>query len=296
MHARRITTIVVAATAALLLAQPSALAFNSYAGTFRDEDGNVHEENIEPFASEGITDGCNPPTNDRFCPDEDVTRGQMAKFLDRTLDVADDGVLNESNDDDDTDEDFFTDDEDSVFESSINRIAAADITDGCNPPTNDEYCPEDFVTRGQMAKFLVRTFDLPPSDTDYFDDDEDSIFEADINALREAKITLGCNPPENDNFCPQDNVNRDQMASFIARGLDLEPNDPTPFDNETCDPAYRPCVPTFDEVGDLDCDRILEEYPEGVDFDDDFDDVHEINQDDDDMACEAGDPALVNNA
>jgi hypothetical protein len=34
----------------------------------------------------------------------------------------------------------------------------AGVTLGCNPPTNDEYCPDDLVTRGQMAAFLKRGF------------------------------------------------------------------------------------------------------------------------------------------
>jgi hypothetical protein len=52
--------------------------------------------------------------------------------------------------------DRFTDDNGNVFEGAIERLAQAGITLGCNPPTNDRYCPDDFVTRGQMAAFLKR--------------------------------------------------------------------------------------------------------------------------------------------
>jgi uncharacterized protein YbjT (DUF2867 family) len=54
-------------------------------GTFVDDDGSVHEGSIEAIATEGITRGCNPPANDQFCPDDPVTRGQMAAFLVRAL-------------------------------------------------------------------------------------------------------------------------------------------------------------------------------------------------------------------
>ncbi|MDH4307732.1 MAG: S-layer homology domain-containing protein [Acidimicrobiia bacterium] len=37
------------------------------------------------LAAAGVTRGCNPPVNDRFCPAEPVTRGQMAAFLHRAL-------------------------------------------------------------------------------------------------------------------------------------------------------------------------------------------------------------------
>ena len=50
----------------------------------------------------------------------------------------------------------FTDDDNNIHEGSIEAIAAAGITKGCNPPANDNFCPGDTVTRGQMAAFLHR--------------------------------------------------------------------------------------------------------------------------------------------
>jgi glucose/arabinose dehydrogenase len=115
--------------------------------------------------------------------------------------------------------DFFTDDDGSTFEDDINAIAEAGITIGCNPPANDMYCPGSVVYRGQMAALLRRALSLPASATDFFTDDDDSIFEDDINAIAEAGITLGCNPPANDLFCTDDVVRRDAMASFLARAF-----------------------------------------------------------------------------
>ncbi|MGH8913472.1 MAG: polysaccharide lyase, partial [Acidimicrobiia bacterium] len=54
-------------------------------GRFWDDDGSVFENAIEQIAASGITVGCNPPVNDRFCPQDSVTRGQMAAFLKRAL-------------------------------------------------------------------------------------------------------------------------------------------------------------------------------------------------------------------
>lgn len=45
---------------------------------------------------------------------------------------------------------------DHTFHNDISAIADAGVTRGCNPPANTEYCPEDNVTRGQMAAFLNR--------------------------------------------------------------------------------------------------------------------------------------------
>ena len=180
----------------------------TFDGYFRDDDGNIHESNIETIADLGITLGCNPPYNDDYCPDREITRGDMAAFLVRALGLGDDGGA-----------DFFVDDDESVFESDINKLAAAGITTGCNPPAFDEFCPEDTVNRGVMAAFLVRGLELTANGGDFFIDDDESIFEEDINRLATSGITLGCNPPVYDRYCPRDPVLRDQMASFLARAL-----------------------------------------------------------------------------
>jgi hypothetical protein len=188
------------------------------AGRFNDDDGSVHEGFIEAVAAEGITLGCNPPENSRFCPDAVVTRDQMAAFLVRALDLA---AIDAAID--------FDDDNGSVFERDIEKLATAGVTVGCNPPTNDHFCPDDVVTRGQMAAFLVRAFGYDDLGSgDLFGDDDTSEFETDIQRLATAGITVGCNPPANDRFCPDDPVTRAQMASFLGRALGLEPIDPTP--------------------------------------------------------------------
>ncbi len=52
---------------------------------FNDDDGSIFEDAIEKLATAGITRGCNPPENTRFCPTDRVTRQQMAAFLNRAL-------------------------------------------------------------------------------------------------------------------------------------------------------------------------------------------------------------------
>lgn len=116
---------------------------------------------------------------------------------------------------------FFSDDDSSIHLRAIEAIADEGITRGCNPPTNDLFCPTATVTREQMASFLVRALDLPAGTAD-FTDLGTSIHATDIAALAEAGVTKGCNPPANDRFCPTAKVTREQMASFLARGLGLD--------------------------------------------------------------------------
>lgn len=56
------------------------------AGTFVDDDNSIFENDIEWMADNAITFGCNPPANDRYCPNDNVTRGQMAAFMHRLAD------------------------------------------------------------------------------------------------------------------------------------------------------------------------------------------------------------------
>jgi glucose/arabinose dehydrogenase len=183
-------------------------------GTFTDDDGNIHEGNIEAIAAMDVTKGCNPPFGDRFCPSNEVDRGAMAAFLKRALNLPA------------ATKDYFTDDENSIFEADINAIAEAGITKGCNPPDNTLYCPDRVVKRDAMAAFLRRALKLPAVPDDYFTDDEGSIFEADINAIAAEGITKGCNPPANTLFCTGDTVKRDTMASFLARAFNFAPDVP----------------------------------------------------------------------
>jgi hypothetical protein len=108
-----------------------------------------------------------------------------------------------------------------LFEGDIEWLFAEGITKGCNPPDNTLYCPGDPVSRGAMAAFLNRALDLPPATQDHFSDDDGSTFENDINAIAQAGITKGCNPPANTSFCPDDVVDRGQMAAFLVRALGL---------------------------------------------------------------------------
>jgi hypothetical protein len=104
---------------------------------------------INQLATEGITGGCG---NGNYCPDSSVTRGQMAVFL---LKGEHGGAYTPPA----CSATMFADVEcpDAQFVDWINQLATEGITGGCG---NGNYCPQDSVTRGQMAVFLVKTFGL----------------------------------------------------------------------------------------------------------------------------------------
>jgi hypothetical protein len=105
---------------------------------------------IKQLAVEGITSGCG---DGNYCPEQPVTRAQMAVFLLRskygasyTLPGTGMGT-------------GFADVPPDYWAAAfIKQLVAEGITVGCG---NGNYCPEQPVTRAQMAVFLVRTFGLP---------------------------------------------------------------------------------------------------------------------------------------
>ena len=209
-------------------------------GSFIDDDDSIFEGDIEAIAADGTTQGCNPPANTRFCPDNTVTREQMAAFLVRALDLGP------------AERDYFTDDASSIFHDDINRLAAAGITRGCNPPANDRFCPGSAVTRAQMAAFLVRAFGYTDDGGgDLFDDDDGLILEGDIDRLGTAGVTQGCGPRL---FCPMQPVTRAQMAAFLTRALERTPIVPPPRPegpwSTVCGIVPDLCPPAGNPTGD----------------------------------------------
>jgi Excalibur calcium-binding domain/S-layer homology domain len=175
---------------------------------FTDINGNFFKRDIEWLWVVGITNGCSATL---YCPAASVTREQMASFLARALELPQ------------PTQDYFVDDETSFHENDINRLREANITMGCGTdpvqasPTFGEpiFCPRQAVTRAEMASFLARGLALPATATDYFTDDELSVFHEDnINRLREAGITNGCTTTT---YCPDQPVTREQMAAFLHR-------------------------------------------------------------------------------
>jgi len=165
---------------------------------FTDIANHAFEGEITWLYQRGITTGCAATL---FCPDGTVSREQMASFLVRALGLSP------------TATDFFTDDETSIHEADINRLAASGITTGC---TATQFCPTQPMTRQEMASFLVRGLGLPTTSTDIFTDDETSVHESDINRLAASGITTGCSATQ---FCPTATVTRGQMAAFLERAL-----------------------------------------------------------------------------
>jgi hypothetical protein len=170
-------------------------------GGFVDTVGHPHGTNIGKVAEAGITSGC---ATERFCPNDPVSRAQMAAFLKRGYRLPD------------ASSPTFADVVGTTHEPSIRSVAAAGIALGC---TTTLYCPVDAVTRGQMAAFIARAegLDLDAGGPS-FCDTAGTRFEREIRAVAAAGIanggTDGC-------FRPNAPVTRGQMATFLVNALGL---------------------------------------------------------------------------
>lgn len=145
----------------------------------------------------------------RFCPDEDFQRWVMGVWITRALGErpSEQGTR------------FADVDGGRWWAARVERLAEMGVTSGCSAQPL-RYCPDRPVTRGQMAAFLVRAFDLDPGSAAGFTDTAGSPHAADIDALAAAGITSGCSARPL-RYCPDRPVTRGQMASFLARALGL---------------------------------------------------------------------------
>ncbi len=169
---------------------------------------------IEALFAAGITKGC---AEGLFCPEDLVTRAQMAAFLERGIRGPTYEPPPASG--------LFGDVPPSHWASGwIEQLYADGITKGCST-TPLLYCPESPVTRAEMAVFLMRTIKgadyTPPAPTGLFADVPAGYWAAGwIEALYHEGITTGCGTSPL-RYCPEDSVTRAQMAAFLVRAFGL---------------------------------------------------------------------------
>jgi S-layer homology domain len=183
----------------------------------------------------GVTEGCvqsTDPTTRLFCPNDNVTREQMAAFIVRAVT----GTTTPTNY---NPVPCFTDvPTTNPFFPHIQKMEELGITAGCG---GGLFCPTETIPRWEMAMFMVRArlalygATFATAAAPYFVDvpanvEGNGLPFPFIQRSYEEHITNGCgtNPLV---YCPDELVTRGQMASFIMRGLfnetmALGPTDP----------------------------------------------------------------------
>jgi Tol biopolymer transport system component len=194
---------------------------------------NSQRPYIEALARQSITSGCyaNPPL---YCPSSSITRAQMAVFLCK---AAGKGLLNR------TTPTFADVPKTNMFYGYVERVADAASwpggppTGGCRVEGTTKYfCPNNSVTREQMAKFLCPAAGksaMPSCAGTFGDVTSANSFCRFIERLADAPswpggvaVTSGCAcpsgyPPGSKCYCPKSNVTRGQMAVFLCRAFGI---------------------------------------------------------------------------
>jgi hypothetical protein len=170
------------------------------------------EDHINAIYNVGFTKGCskNPP---KYCPTKDVTREQTSAFIVRAVEGE------PPTDYCDTGSPFSDVSPSATFCKYIKRLLELGITKGCGPGI---YCPNNNVTRAEMAAFLIRAVEGEPP-ADYcdtgspFSDVPANTWPCKyIKRLLELGITKGCGAGK---YCPNRNVTRAEMAAFLGRAF-----------------------------------------------------------------------------
>lgn len=178
---------------------------------------------VERLVAAGITSGCSNTTVDfsgvtdytyrYYCPEDSVTRAQMAVFLEKGIHGASFVPLNVGP--------TFVDSAGHWAEDWIEALKVDGVTSGCAALL---YCPESSTTRAQMAVFLLKskygaTHTPPPASGTVFLDVPASYWAAAwIENLAAEGITGGCG---NNYYCPENQVTRGQMAIFLVKSFNL---------------------------------------------------------------------------
>lgn len=178
---------------------------------YRDvPDGNAHRATIDCITAYGISEG---DGQGGFGPAGRLNRAQLATFLTRTLAAAGVAIPSEVGD-------HFDDDDGLRHEHSLNVLAEFGVIDRSDRRVG----PGVAVTREGMALWTARALahggglDPDRATGDHFSDDDGSGAQGAINLLADAGVVTGAG---DGTFGPTQYLRRDQMATFLARGLDL---------------------------------------------------------------------------
>ena len=139
-----------------------------------------------------------------------------------------------------------------VHRGAVEALAADGVFDGteCAP---GRFCPDDPITRGTMAVWLVRVLDggdpEKPATGRFADVAVGDRWAAHIERLAELGVTRGCFSFPVARYCPDRTVTRAQMAAFLVRGFRLPPGAGAGFDDVDPDSIFRPYIDSLASAG-----------------------------------------------
>jgi hypothetical protein len=174
---------------------------------------DIFHSYVETIFRDGITAGCG---GGNYCRNDAVRRDQMAVFLLKAehgsayAPPACTGVFPDVPCP-------------GPFTDWVEQLAVEGVTAGCG---GGDYCPLSFVTRAQMAVFLLKTkegssYAPPPAGGIFGDVPAADAFAPWIEELYNRQVTGGCQTLPL-LYCPSNPNTRGQMAVFLTKTFDLQ--------------------------------------------------------------------------
>ncbi len=223
--------------------------------------GNTTKSNVEKYWAydfieglfkEGITSGCSLSSL-QYCPEENLTRAQIAVLLLKSLGVEPDSTGAQK----------FKDVPPSHYAYGYIQVfyQKGFATECRSYPKGGldylDYCPDDIVTRAQLAAFIVSALDKKPDSSGYqlFSDTPSSHYAYGfVQKARKLGIAEECTKSPL-NFCPDRPATMAETAVVLSRAFKIEP-----FDNPQASFADVPKSISSDSSYDFCSNSLLTEY------------------------------------
>jgi hypothetical protein len=177
----------------------------SFEGAFVDDDGHSVAPMIDLLASRALISGCGPYGLE-ICPDDELTGGDLEALLSEALGVevsVADHLHFASR---------------PAFLETFRPGVELEDALGCGIW---QYCPEQVISRGDLAAVVAAVFEVEPTDFDYFIDDEGHYAEAAINSLAAVEVFDTCTTFGPAPFEPGRPVTRAELFETMAKAFGL---------------------------------------------------------------------------
>lgn len=189
---------------------PIATGARAGVDSFVDDDNSPFEAYIETARAEGLIAGCDPPGNDRICPNDPMTQGEMVLVLARAVGLQPNSA------------DPFMTRDGSLGVFAISALDAAGIETGCSAGSSS--CPDRQLRRDEMAALFSRAFRWgEPRNPGRYADISGSPFREALANLAEHRGLLACDSPVDERLCPDSYVSRDEAIYAVVTVLGLDP-------------------------------------------------------------------------
>ncbi len=176
--------------------------------SFKDvKKDSIYYNGISGLAKLGAIHGY---PNGTYKPQNDITRGEIAKIIANALNLKTETIVNPG----------FTDvSNDHIFYNEIAALKAAGIVKGHG---NNKFKPDENITRAELAVIIAKAFNLNKAnfgELPFNDVESNNFAKDDIKRLLDNEVTVGTSATT---FAPKEAVTREQAALFIYKALNVE--------------------------------------------------------------------------